>query len=333
MSVSAGLVLAACACAAFAGSTAWSARTFRGRPGRGPAVAFALSQLALAATVTAVLAMGGAGTDSFLGLMADVCLLLSSLALPLLMRRLLKAADEERDLRQAETLAEQVEAQERHLGQMRESLESARHLRADMREQALRARDELDGMAGAAGGSEAREAGQTLQGMGEALRGRGARLCANPVVDALLAMKAQACREHGVELRCEAPLPEELPLASAELCAVYANMLDNAIHACDALPEGQRAVALQTYVSHGMLVARVRNSCPERGDGAGPAASEGRRRRHERASGLAEHGWGLVILEELARAHDGELRTEAQGPTFTTTLTLNLAGAQRDRQS
>ena len=327
MSASAGLVLVACSCVAFAASAAWSARAFRGRPGRGPAVAFALSQLAMAATVAVVLTAGGAGADSFLGLMADVCLLLSSAALPLLMRRLLRAADEERDLRQAETLADQVSAQERHLDQMRESLEVARQLRADMREQALAARAELDARAGEAGETPA--AGQTLREMGQDLRGRSERLCANPVVDALLAMKAEACRERGVELRCEAPLPEELPLESAELCAVYANMLDNAIHACEALPEGRRAVSLQTYVSHGMLVARVRNSCPERGDGAGKAAAGGRRRRHERASGLAEHGWGLVILEELAREHDGELQTEADGPTFTTTLTLNLAGAKR----
>lgn len=313
----ASMLLSAAACVTFAACTVWIAVAFRGKAGRACAIAFMAAQLALAALVTTTLATSvDASPKDALVMLASVMLALSALATPPLLRRLLKAADEERDELQAQGLAEQLQAQERHRDEMRASLEQARALRDDLRAQARRALAELDGQ----GGKGCGDAARALEAAGADVRAKSMRLCPNPVVDALLAMKAQACDERGISWRFEAPLPEDLPLGSAQACAAYANLLDNAIHACEAMPEGQRAVSLQTHVTHGMLVARVRNSCPAGGDGGGA-----HRRRHERAHGLAEHGWGLVILEELARTHDGELTTCQEDGTFVTTLVLNLA--------
>ena len=49
-------------------------------------------------------------------------------------------------------------------------------------------------------------------------------------------------------------------------------------------------------------------------------------RRHGRGSGLSEHGWGLVILDDLVRRHDGELVCEEKGGVFRVSVMLGLEG-------
>ena len=49
-------------------------------------------------------------------------------------------------------------------------------------------------------------------------------------------------------------------------------------------------------------------------------------RRHGRGSGLSEHGWGLVILDDLVRRHDGELVCEEKGGVFRVSVMLSLEG-------
>ena len=137
--------------------------------------------------------------------------------------------------------------------------------------------------------------------------------CENLFVDAVLVEKAARCEEAGISLNIGARLPETIGLDGSELCSVYANILDNAITACKAFGAGA-SIELNTFQQAGCLVAICENS-----------VVEDEEKKHTKGSlALPEHGLGLGILEDIAKKHNGSLKTSREGGRFKISLTLLL---------
>lgn len=107
---------------------------------------------------------------------------------------------------------------------------------------------------------QARDYAQTLHRRSVSLSslpatGRGA-------LDALLAEKLSQARETGVEAICTVAIPPPLPFDDLDLCALFGNLLDNALHACQDLPPEQRRFTLQTSVRGKLLVVESANPTP-----------------------------------------------------------------------
>lgn len=312
---------------------------------------------------------------------------------PLLVRRLLAAEKADTERAREELLREQLEIQKQHLKDVGATLEQARRIQEDMAREVGGVRDDL-----ASGRDE--QVLARLEAMVGGLSSSPSRICENPVADALLSLKRERCAELGIACEMNVDAPTDLPLSSVEICALFANVVDNAIHACELVPAERRALRLDAHEAGGYYVVRATNSCPSADELAGPGhargAGEGPRsevalgaassevnptsvsgataegacgnasgpcstesgavaqdpaatgpssplgpeaaspRRspltgNPRGTGLSEHGWGLVILQELAQRHAGRLEThrddrpDAQdGPTFTTTVMLDL---------
>lgn len=66
------------------------------------------------------------------------------------------------------------------------------------------------------------------------------RYCADPALDAVLSSYFRQARELDVQLETHIDLPARLPVPSAELSTVFANALENMIHAVRELPVGER---------------------------------------------------------------------------------------------
>ena len=62
------------------------------------------------------------------------------------------------------------------------------------------------------------------------------RYCANPVVDAVLSTYLKKAERKGIRVETALSFPEPIPVPDAELATVFANALENAIHACEKLP-------------------------------------------------------------------------------------------------
>lgn len=133
----------------------------------------------------------------------------------------------------------------------------------------------------------------------------GKRLCDNPIVDALLTGKGAMAADAGVVFDCaKVDAPSDLPFTPAQLCAIFANMCDNAIHAAAAVPEGgERRVSVETRCAKGgLFVITVSNTF----DKAAKARLAAERKAQEK-KGLAipRHGLGLGILSHMATAMGG----------------------------
>ena len=145
------------------------------------------------------------------------------------------------------------------------------------------------------------------------------------MVNAILLNKVGDCERLGIKLTLGLEVPRDLYISNVDLCALFANTIDNAIHACEKVPEGRRFITVRAHVAAGQFIIDVENSCVE-----GPKGTRRGKvfvtRRHGRGSGLSEHGWGLVILDDLVRRHDGELVCEEKGGVFRVSVMLGLEG-------
>ena len=141
------------------------------------------------------------------------------------------------------------------------------------------------------------------------------RWCEHSAVNMLMELKDQAAQAAGVTLESSIDLPRDVPLPALDLCAVFSNMLDNAIEAASGAPEGKRWVRVAASSHGGYLVIRVEN---------GAARGAAARRSGAGRPGVGEHGWGLRILEEFAHRHDGQLTTGAEGGAFVAQVMLAL---------
>ena len=122
--------------------------------------------------------------------------------------------------------------------------------------------------------------------------------CRHKAVDALCATIIPALRRDGVACDLDIDLDDDCPLPSAELCALFANLLDNAGTACLALPRGRRRMTLRAHVVLDCLVIETSNAA---------ASPPSRRFRGVAAHGrrFASHGWGLSIIRGVAERHGG----------------------------
>lgn len=150
------------------------------------------------------------------------------------------------------------------------------------------------------------------------LGSRASRFCEHRVVDALVSEKARVCEAEGIRLDAHLVVPEGLPFSDAELCALFGNMLDNALHACADVPTNERLIALDVHVAGGFFLVNMRNSCS-------PVQEAPSLRARFRRPAITEHGWGLPILRMLAERHNGTLHTERKDGVFNTSLALELA--------
>lgn len=233
------------------------------------------------------------------------------------------AAAEERDAQawRSRMLEEQLRAQ-------RFRYEQAAHLAHEADEIERDANSRLRSIAGAIDAGDIEDACALIAQAIDAVPSRGSSYCRNRAVDALLAYKGAQCEREGIELRAMVQVPEELALSGAEVCAVFANLLDNAMHACAGLGSARRRIDLVARVAQGMLSVTVENPC-EAGE---------RRRFVPRALGeraqemlrpgvesLPEHGWGVSIVAEICQRHEGRLFVEQRDGLHRASAVLRAA--------
>lgn len=205
-------------------------------------------------------------------------------------------------------LEEQVVAQRKYERRLQGAVEEARQVRADV----LRQLADLDEKL------ERNEPEKLAEGLEDALgllRGTKRRYCAHGVVDALVAIKAEACERAVIRTSFALEVPEDVPLSNVELCAVFSNLLDNAFNACERVDPAQRFIDLACWIRAGFLTIDIANSCNPR---------ETRAEQLDCDRGIARHGWGVSIVRGVAEHRHGALTIEESPGIFRVTVVLSV---------
>lgn len=145
----------------------------------------------------------------------------------------------------------------------------------------------------------------------------GQRFCENEVVNAVFTSKMPILEEGRIQTELELALPAGLPLKDVDLCAVYANCLDNAIEASSKLPPEQRQVRIHTKADKGLLMLRLENNMEGKlamRDGVVLTSKKD----------MENHGFGLSGMRDIVQRYNGSMEVGQVGQTFKLLLTIPL---------
>ena len=85
------------------------------------------------------------------------------------------------------------------------------------------------------------------------------RWCDHPVIDAVLAFHLRKAKDKHIRISTNLCFPDTLPASEAELATVFANALENAIHACETLDPEKRSLEIIVR-SEPCFMFQIRNS-------------------------------------------------------------------------
>ncbi len=148
--------------------------------------------------------------------------------------------------------------------------------------------------------------------------------CGDATVNAVLTVKKNLMDRYNICLETSVDIPDTLPLQKTDLCALYANTLDNAIEACIQVDEAKRSITLKCKAQKGLFCLEVSNPLP---DTISPVVL----RRAETDFILptskpdrANHGIGLKSIREIVERYHGSVELKTTDGMFDLFLYIPL---------
>lgn len=215
-------------------------------------------------------------------------------------RRSLTFAEEQRQMER------QLAMQKAHFEQISEKIEESRRQRHDFRQH-------LRTIASMAGDPQAQlDYIGRITALAEATRPE--TYCHDPAVDALLYYYVSSARREHIDIHVRVELPEDITLPGVQFCTILGNLLENALEACQRLPEtAERRIDLRLKWQFRRLYLVLENTC----DG------QFLRRGHTFLSRKHEgNGIGTASVRELTRRLGGTVEFEPKGNQFRVVLIL-----------
>lgn len=128
------------------------------------------------------------------------------------------------------------------------------------------------------------------------------------ILDLILNRKLQEARETGVSIHFECDDMEELKLSAVELCALFTNLLDNAVEANMRCPEGmERKLDLECRRRENMLIVTIWNRITEEAARKGMSILEGTEKVGR------GHGYGMRSIRRVVDAYRGDFDVDISG--------------------
>ena len=139
------------------------------------------------------------------------------------------------------------------------------------------------------------------------------RLCENTTVNLILSFYVEKAEAAGIRFLPHMDLPQEISLPAIDLCVILGNLLENAIHACQSLPEEQRSITLNAMQEKNSLSLTVKN--PYEGtvflaDGIPVTPRKG-------------HGIGTRSVVAIVEHYKGMYRLTAEDNQFTLRMLIH----------
>lgn len=217
-------------------------------------------------------------------------------------------------------LEQQLAAQERRAEELTQEIVRARTIQKAMFDQLRQLKRHL-------ADNDPQAARDLIAQVTQSLSPHEVHLCDNPAVDALLASKASQCAELGIPFATNVVVPVQTSIPDAELCAVFSNLIDNAMNASKELVEGEQACAdknaqepfieVDALIAAGYLSVRVRNACLEHRSRP--------HHTHKQPHSIDDmHGWGKSIVALIAHRHNGSFTCVAENGVHLARITLKM---------
>lgn len=137
--------------------------------------------------------------------------------------------------------------------------------------------------------------------------------CTNSVINALIADYDERCRQKEITFDVNIQLLKTLTVSDYDLCVVLGNLLENAVNACEKLPEN-RFIKLETQNTSNQIIFRIKNTFD------GNIIHKGDIPISNKSSG----GLGLLSVKEVIDSYGGDILFEWNKEFFTVYVAVNL---------
>ncbi|MCH5297956.1 MAG: sensor histidine kinase [Ruminococcus sp.] len=142
----------------------------------------------------------------------------------------------------------------------------------------------------------------------------------NPVIDSMLFDKSNQVKHKNITINFNGLFPQN-PMSTADLCAVFGNIIDNALDACLKLPESDNKnieIFLQqrqdyifiTFINPVMDTVEIKNNSIT-----------------TTKDNKKEHGIGLYSVKKILKKYDGHLDLSCMDNLFTTKFDFQIKSA------
>ncbi|MDE6405959.1 MAG: GHKL domain-containing protein [Lachnospiraceae bacterium] len=160
--------------------------------------------------------------------------------------------------------------------------------------------------------------------------------CGDSTVNAVLTVKKSVMERCHIRMKMEIDIPAPLPYDKTDLCALYANALDNAMEACMKLEEAQREITLKCMAGKGLFCLEVSNPDPgakkmhsisQTEKQAAPISEKTPERRLFPSTSKPDktnHGFGLQSIQEIVKRYHGSLEIKTESGIFDLFIYLPL---------
>ena len=198
--------------------------------------------------------------------------------------------------------------------QYRESQEETRAFRHDMR-------NNLTLLAGLMQEKKYEEAEQYIRDLNGELAALSPQIVTgDDMLDSLISSKLGELERLGIVLTVNGVIDGGLNWKPIDICAVFANALDNAMRACQSVPEdSQRYIRISFRKTELQRVITIANSTTEKTDAARLLSGEG---RYTTKSDKSRHGFGLHNIRRTVEKHGGMLKVSCDDKEFRLTIVL-----------
>mgnify|MGYP001035606039 CR=1 FL=1 len=145
------------------------------------------------------------------------------------------------------------------------------------------------------------------------------RWTGDAAVNFIINNKIGECEKKGIEFEANIDFPVDSNIKTNDMVVILANLLDNAIEACDRIEQPvSKKIRLIIRRINSMLVIKVENPCFQT-----PKIIDKRFMTNKKNK--YEHGWGLISVENTALKYEGTLRCSYDINKNIFETTVNLA--------
>lgn len=134
----------------------------------------------------------------------------------------------------------------------------------------------------------------------------------NVMADAILNSKLAMARSKNITLDVTARVPEKMPVSDVDFCIIFANLMDNAIEACEKITDSERRF-IRIYI--GMFQRQFYISVTN-------ATDQGQRVRRYLSVKGEGHGLGLPRIDKIVKKSQGYLNRQNEPGVFATEIMI-----------
>lgn len=139
----------------------------------------------------------------------------------------------------------------------------------------------------------------------------------NMIVNSVINQKFKAAKKKGIPLLLSINDLSNLQMEEEDIVTLLANLLDNAIEACEKITKGNKVIKLRFLDEGRKIIISVRNPVAEQ-------VHLGEKGLFTTKKDKNEHGIGMLNIENVVRKYDGESICSCNAGYFTHSVIINF---------